>query len=115
MEFNYLFENSLDLRVLIVDYKTNPELEHVITQSYHKFPPEHNFTSSYIEITRFRKVLRLILQLFQNAKSEIWTIIGPIYQVNKVDISVLKILAQEKFYDELNQGIKESTGKGVYI
>ncbi len=114
LEINHLWENSLDIRDVILDYRIDQKLENVIKTSDKKHPPIYNFTDN-IKITGVRKVLRVILRLFQNAEKEILTIIGPLYKAGESSASILKIIMQENFYSELNSLLDKKSKEGLNI
>ncbi|MHA1379404.1 MAG: hypothetical protein ACTSRG_13600 [Candidatus Helarchaeota archaeon] len=113
LQFNQLWENSLDLRDAILDYSINKEFENAINESERSSPPKYNFTDKFIVITGFRKLIRFLLRIYQSAKTEILTITGPVFQSKDGDLSLLEDLKKERFYERLNEVIDSKARAGI--
>ncbi len=112
-EFDRIWENSLDIRDAIIDYKINMDLEKAIKQSERKFPIKYNFTDKFIIIPGLKLGLKFYIHLFKNAKNEVLTVQGPIFKSSEGTLSVLETFSQEKFYDKLNSLVPKKIKEGV--
>lgn len=115
LEFDQIWENSLDFRDAIIDYTISKDLEKAIRESNKKYPPEYKFTNKFIVLTGLKKVLRFLLRLYKDAKNELLTITGPIFPSKAGYLSVIETLSKEKFYDKLNAVIEDRNKAGVNI
>ncbi|MHA1383287.1 MAG: hypothetical protein ACTSR3_05980 [Candidatus Helarchaeota archaeon] len=114
-QFNRIWENSLDLRDAIFDYKIDKEIEKAIKKSEKKYPPEYNFKDKFLVIGGLQKGIRVLLRLYAKARNEICTILGPLFPSKSGVLSAVESLKQNKFYERINKVVSKKAKANLNI